>query len=136
MRPDVPLTAEQRLTLQRLQDYDLSPVRERLMRDGQVPSHLVDEAMLEFRRYVGLHYLVPCPRLMFSDHVDHVWHTFLLFSRLYADFCQLVLGHFFHHDPIMGPDPDRASKLAEFRGAYEQLFGPVGHLWHRGVGCG
>src|SRR5690348_12138338 len=53
VRPEVMLTAAQRRTLQVLQDFDLSPVRERLLRDAVMPSGWVDEAILEFRRYLG-----------------------------------------------------------------------------------
>ncbi|GAA3634468.1 hypothetical protein GCM10022420_004140 [Streptomyces iranensis] len=34
-----------------------------------------------------------------SKAVDIGWHTFLLHTRDYADFCQRVAGHFIHHVP-------------------------------------
>ncbi|WP_427923853.1 glycine-rich domain-containing protein [Streptomyces sp. cg40] len=34
-----------------------------------------------------------------SDHVDIGWHTFILYTRDYAEFCQRVAGRFIHHDP-------------------------------------
>jgi hypothetical protein len=136
VRPEVPLRDQELRTLQLLQDYDLTPIRARLMRDGHMPSDWVDEAMLEFRRYLGLHFLVPCPRLMFSDHVDHVWHTCLLFSRLYADFCQQTLGYFFHHEPATGTDPERDAKFVEFAHTYERIYGKLSHLWRKGAACG
>lgn len=34
--------------------------------------------------------------------IDDMWHTFLLFTRDYHEFCKSKLGgHFFHHDPIV-----------------------------------
>lgn len=30
---------------------------------------------------------------------DEMWHTFVLFTKDYADFCEKYLGHFCHHEP-------------------------------------
>lgn len=35
------------------------------------------------------------------EEIDNMWHTFLLFTKNYQDFCnQYLKGHFFHHDPL------------------------------------
>jgi hypothetical protein len=39
-----------------------------------------------------------------SDLVDIGWHTFLLHTREYADFCQRIAGRFIHHQPEPPPD--------------------------------
>ena len=51
IRPEVPLTDAQWTALQRLQDYDLSPVRARLMKQGALPVDSLDDAIFEFRRF-------------------------------------------------------------------------------------
>ncbi|GIJ79239.1 hypothetical protein SAMN05443287_11083 [Micromonospora phaseoli] len=47
-----------------------------------------------------------------SDLVDIGWHTFILHTREYADFCQRIAGWFIHHqpeptseEPPSGPEP-------------------------------
>lgn len=35
-----------------------------------------------------------------SPTVDVGWHTFILYTRHYADFCEKVAGHFIHHNPL------------------------------------
>src|SRR5690242_11542405 len=85
VRHDVRLSAAQWRTLRVLEEYDLTPVRERLLREGAMPAAWVDEALYEFRRYLGLRALVPYPVMMLSRPIDAAWHTCLLFSRLYAD---------------------------------------------------
>lgn len=35
-----------------------------------------------------------------SDNVDIGWHTFVLHTRDYADFCHQVAGRFIHHVPL------------------------------------
>jgi hypothetical protein len=132
VRPDVSLSGAQRRTLQALQAYDLTPVRERLLRDGVMPAAWVDEALYEFRRYLSLRALEPRPVMMLSRPIDTVWHTCLLFSRLYADLCVQAFGVFVHHDPTLEADPDRAARWREFVTAYERYYGAPGRLWQMG----
>lgn len=37
-----------------------------------------------------------------SKDVDQMWHTFLLFTRDYAEFCKESFGKFIHHSPQAG----------------------------------
>jgi hypothetical protein len=130
IRPEVSLTEDQLRALRTLEEYDLTPVRNRLMNDGGMPPGWVDEALLEFRRFLGLQVIAPSPRIMFSRHIDHVWHTCLLFSRLYADYCQQTFGFFFHHDPTTGPRPDPEPQFREFERLYESVYGDMNRLWY------
>src|SRR3954463_13400075 len=137
IRPQVALSTDQRRRLCVLEAYDLSAVRHRLLAESLLPQALVDEAILEFRRFLALNVILERPVGMISQQVDHVWHTCLLFSRLYADLCQQVFGHFVHHEPT-GPTADDTAHAAPldapdevqtFEAAYRQVFGPLGHLW-------
>jgi hypothetical protein len=38
--------------------------------------------------------------------IDHMWHTFLLFTKDYHDFCMKFFGEFFHHQPLSEEDKD------------------------------
>lgn len=33
------------------------------------------------------------------DHLDKLWHTFILHSRLYTEFCMERYGRYMHHNP-------------------------------------
>ena len=132
VRPEIELSAAQRQTLQALQDYDLAPIRERLVKEGAMPSTWVDEAVLEFRRYLALRTLFPGTSLqMFSRQIDAVWHTCLLFSRKYAEWCNLAFGQFVHHEPATAPmtPPEAEYEWQAFADAYERAFGPLPRLW-------
>ena len=129
VRPDVPLTDAQWTALQRLQDYDLAPVRVRLLNQSVLPAERVDDAIFEFRRFLGLA-IVGCQhRLqMVNAAVDAVWHTSLLFSRLYADLCEQTVGQFIHHEPLMGEAADTRRVLdgrREFEQAYRRAYGEL-----------
>jgi hypothetical protein len=142
VNPDVALDERQLRTLQVLESFDLTPVRQRLLRDTIMPSGWVDEAILEFRRYLGLRVICPGPIDMFSKPVDNVWHTCLLHSRLYAALCESAFGQFVHHEPAgghgPGPEdaatpsrPDAGTRWRLFEDAYTRMYGPVGRLWRR-----
>ena len=125
VRPDVPLTDAQWTALQRLQDYDFAPVRARLLKTGVLPAERVDDAIFEFRRYLGLAIVGYDRRLsVYSAAVDEVWHTSLLFTRLYADLCEQTVGHFVHHEPLMGGGEDEA-RLREGERMFEQAYSRV-----------
>ncbi|HLH22212.1 MAG TPA: hypothetical protein VK066_06800 [Chloroflexota bacterium] len=132
-RPAVPLTGAQWRTLEVLEDYDLRPVRERLRGEGAMPAAWLDEAIWEFRRYLGLRLVAGGRVPMLSQPVDAVWHACLLFSRLYADLCEHAFGEFVHHEPATEPDPDPAGSWRRFADAYVRLYGESpGRLWRLG----
>jgi hypothetical protein len=125
IRPDLPLTDEQRTALQRLEGYDLAPVRARLLKMGAPPAERVDDAIFEFRRFLGLAIVGYDRRLaVYSAVVDEVWHTCLLFTRLYVDLCAQTVGHFVHHEPLMGEGEDEA-RLREGEHLFEQAYSRV-----------
>ncbi|MEM8667426.1 MAG: hypothetical protein AAGG48_07925 [Planctomycetota bacterium] len=82
-----------------VEKYDMSIVTSRIRNRELVPSELVEESVLEFRRMMAICALgysgfqVPCPE------VDEVWHAFILFTREYEEFCSCAVGRFIHHAP-------------------------------------
>ncbi|HEY7065094.1 MAG TPA: hypothetical protein VII06_26700 [Chloroflexota bacterium] len=129
VRPDVPLTDAELTALQRLEDYDLAPVRARLLNRGVLPAERIDDAIFEFRRFLGLAVVGYDRRLaVVGVAVDEVWHTCLLFTRLYADLCDQTVGHFVHHEPLMGETEDYARLLEGermFERAYSRVYGEM-----------
>lgn len=46
-----------------------------------------------------------------SQIVDELWHEFILFTRLYQQFCQRALGSYLHHTPAEAmPTPNTATE--------------------------
>lgn len=129
VRAGVALSASQLRALTILDRYDLSPVRDRLLRTEFLTPALVDLMIFEFRRYLGLRLVQGRSVPMLSRAVDEVWHTTLLFTRLYADLCQNVFGDFVHHDPATEAWPDVDERWRDFSASYHRLYGPLGILW-------
>ncbi len=62
-----------------------------------------------------------------SDAIDSVWHTFLLFTRDYDDFCRSYVGRFVHHEPFETPNPGAYVATRRFA---EAVFGLLDEtLW-------
>ncbi|MFC9250974.1 glycine-rich domain-containing protein [Amycolatopsis thailandensis] len=61
----------------------------------ELATRIVDQA-LAFLRASGEYHRAP---LGPSELVDIGWHTFILYTREYADFCNNVVGKFIHHVP-------------------------------------
>ena len=129
LRADAILSYGERRGVEELAAFDFTLVRSRLVQQGLLPEEWADMAILEFRRYLALRLLSAGPVMMLSAVVDEVWHASILFTRLYADLCQRVFGHFLHHDPEMQPIGDSSAEWRVFEERYTALFGPPGALW-------
>jgi hypothetical protein len=136
IRLDYVLKAEELSALKVLAEFDLSRIGERLVADAAMPSSWVAEAILEFRRYLGLHIVSDQPFPMFSRYVDEVWHRCLLYSRLYAELCSEVFGGFLHHEPALDGYGQGGDEWTRFRTSYEELYGPLGRFWLMGRSTG
>lgn len=118
----VKLTAETASRLRALDGYDLSVVINRMKRKQLLPECLTEDAVYEFKRLMSLCVLghrgiiVPC------DEVDEVWHTFMLFTREYTNFCRTIAGGFIHHSPPESILPSSTGK-EDFLALYSRYFG-------------
>lgn len=129
LRVDATLGPDKLKVLSLIENWDLEPIRRRLLAKGTTSEYRVDEVIFEFRRYLGLRAVFPEPITLLSDDVDEIWHACLIFTRMYADLCQSVFGTFLHHDPSTAPDPDPAATWREFEDAYQTLYGQPGPVW-------
>lgn len=60
--------------------------------------------------------------------VDRMWHTFLLFTADYAEFCHQYFGRFLHHCPVSEENPpptdeDKRVFISDLVVAINQEFG-------------
>jgi hypothetical protein len=85
-----------------IMQYPMADIIKRCQKDFKYN----DEDMLileqELKRYLILcalkKYRDPSVN-MYSRDVDNLWHSFLLFTKEYARFCDKNVGHFIHHTP-------------------------------------
>lgn len=117
--------------LQRIEAASFPYVREKLVNDGKYDAAELDIIEVEFKRFLGLVALGIKPLGMISREVDDFWHQFILFTRLYAKFCDEVMGFFVHHMPRTSYTPIARNGSRSFIEAYEKHFGTLPDLWDR-----
>ena len=113
---------------------DLESAKQRMLVDH--PSYSVDELSemeREVKRFLSLALFEPKPghRIVVSEKIDTLWHYFILHTREYRAFCDMVYGSYLNHVPILphqkaelGPDYQKTREL------YQTYFGaPPTHLW-------
>lgn len=147
-RDGVEPTMAERRALQTIETFRFDLVVRRYRRDSGVDQLTGERNMRELARYLALGATAPpdrrYPMLSGPDGLDGVWHTFLMFTELYADFCG-QLGRFVHHVPEdqdgpaanaveAGEEVLSSEEYVEFLRRYRQLFGEPAplDLWPRG----
>ncbi|MGC7102740.1 glycine-rich domain-containing protein [Amycolatopsis lurida] len=84
----------------------------RIVADERLPPGLAERIVDQ-----ALAFLAACARntgapLAPSELVDLGWHTFILHTRDYADFCDRIAGRFLHHVPAEVSDPEASGESA------------------------
>jgi hypothetical protein len=147
-RPGIQLNLEPNLTyasipivVQKAESFDMERVLQRYMKECRLSRTVAESHERELKRYLVLSAVFVEPMGMRGD-VDALWHTFILFTRRYFEFCHLVAGDgvFIHHEPDRlddSPPPASVAAIrvptdyARFWVAYERVFGtvPPAHAW-------
>lgn len=117
--------------------YDMSAVMERYAEETRLPEDALDEHEREIKRFLALCAINP-GRYGMRGPLDELWHTFILFTSSYAEFCRELGGGFIHHLPARPEErakrePGEQTGYTLFLDDYEAIFGepaPV-HLWPR-----
>lgn len=117
--------------------YQNDEVVARFCADHGYSKEQGNEIFLETKRWLWLCALHsaeghPGYELTMSEEmmvIDEMWHTFLLFTYDYADFCTRYLGRFVHHQPTptsvkqtMTPE----KRLQILKGNYEYIYDHLG----------
>ena len=85
---------------------------------------------------------VETPRMPLASQaqvIDLMWHTFLLFSKDYSEFCDRNFGFFIHHFPlsradkeqlaqeqVTDPEEFKEKRLAQLKPVYEYIYDILG----------
>lgn len=71
----------------------------RIISDESVERELAERIMDQAIGFLRLCALEPDAGYAPSKLVDIGWHTFLMYTRAYAQFCDELCGRFIHHEP-------------------------------------
>ena len=91
---------KKQINIQEALDYPIPEVIQRFMSDYDIGYDSAKLYERELKRYLILSAKnYPAELEMFSPEVDALWHTFIIFTKEYENYCNRVLGCFVHHYP-------------------------------------
>lgn len=136
-------TDQSRRLFDKISQFDFTKVVARFAKDCNVSPESAEETLLELKRWFTLCALHPEKTYATGGQVDAMWHTFILFTKDYARFCQDIAGAFIHHTPESGSGGDVEEQIASaekmrdklrlMEADYLKYFGapPPSHIWPR-----
>jgi hypothetical protein len=111
--------------IERAMAFDMREVLQRYVIDTGVSKETARAHEREIKRFLLVCALNNTGKpIGMAGPIDELWHTFILFTREYADFCDKVAGRFLHHAPAVPGDGRRKLQpgYARFRDLYAELF--------------
>jgi len=100
----------------------------------------LDQVEAAYKRYLFLAFKHEGQPIVPLADVDKFWHQHILDTRKYANDCQRIFGHFFHHYPYFGMlgekdavEFEKAKKVT--RQLYEQEFGESYNFFGEDMKC-
>lgn len=99
------------LKLRRLLSYKNPEVVARFCKENAIPKKEAEIVFKDMLRFLWLSWLahswknkpsIPKVQVGMGDSffvVDEMWHTFVLYTKEYAEFSERYFGYFMHHDP-------------------------------------
>lgn len=109
--------------LEDIRNYDAWFLEERLRRDGLIADSEIGTAIDRFKDFIFLNAIGYSKLNMPIKEIDIVWHTFLLFTSEYADFCDRYVGRFVHHVPATSRNNGHSIVEQDLVEIYEKVFG-------------
>lgn len=119
--------------LRQIDTFDYGPVKRKVARDHALPPAKLDEGIENLKRYYAVALLDPLNLHAVSKGVDPFWHSHILFTSEYHNFCSGIFGQFIHHEPLDpedGPKVAFVAKLYDYTlGVYSKMFKSVDSAW-------
>ena len=107
---------------------------ERLRHDGLIADSEIGTAIDRFKGFIFLNAVGYSRLSMPIKEIDIVWHTFLLFTAEYADFCDRYVGRFVHHVHVTsrnsGYSRDEQDLIEIYKRSLAKILRPPICVWH------
>jgi hypothetical protein len=88
--------------------YRNPDVVDRYLRDfggRQSEAGVIFSEMLKWLYLIDRAGSTPCIMTADFGRIDHMWHTFILFTQDYVNFCRDHFGRYIHHQPVTNRGP-------------------------------
>jgi hypothetical protein len=109
--------------LEAIRNYDAWFLEERLRHDALIADSEICTAIDRFKNFMFLNAIGYSRLNVPIMEIDIVWHTFLLFTAEYADFCDRYIGRFVHHVPVTSRSSGYSMDKQDLIEIYEKIFG-------------
>lgn len=122
---------DQKTAIQNIMNYPMAHIIKRCQKDYKYSDQDMIILEKELKRFLALSLIQDDTHAgngMYSSDVDNLWHTFILFTKEYAHFCNTYFNRFIHHIPELekASTPEQMEKAYQdfqaFIKKYEQLF--------------
>ncbi len=110
--------------------YENADIIEKFCREYDVEPELAKEYFIEVKKFLYL-----CSntkeKLAPSAEIDKIWHTFMLFTKDYEQYCMHFLGKFIDHIQVKNDtSPPKENYLLNTITNYESVFGELNNkIW-------
>lgn len=111
--------------------YENVDIIEKFCSEQEVQQELAKEYFIEVKKFLYL-CANTTDRLAPSAEIDKIWHTFILFTKDYRQYCMHFLGKFIDHVPEVKKDTSEPKEncLLNTITNYENVFGELNNeVW-------
>ncbi|MDO8508879.1 MAG: hypothetical protein Q7S27_04310 [Nanoarchaeota archaeon] len=118
-------------------NFPIPRIIERYKHKNKLSEEEARRHEMEMKKYLAIRAIHPTEKFPLSHGpVDELWHTFLIFTNEYAEFCRVVANGFIHHNPgPPNPTEEQIDKAQQdyntFTKIYAEKFGenPPSNIW-------
>lgn len=133
----------QRRKLEYIENLDLSRPKARMCAEHSLIPEDAERVEQELKRFFLLLVLEEGKPQVISEKIDALWHTFILETKIYRQFCEVVFnGELEHYPSLPAEVAGLLPGLQKTKETYQDYFGtlPPADLWsEQGLlcwGCG
>lgn len=112
-------------------DFPMENVLKRYQKETGLSPDVVHEHERELKRFLAIAAIYPEESIGMKGLIDELWHTFIIFTKDYENFCHQVAGRFIHHVPLVSEEDGRqgSSGYKRMMELYRFHFGEPAAVW-------
>jgi hypothetical protein len=85
--------------IRRAMRFPIDPVLSRYVKYYGISPEEATRHEAEMKRYLILCAINEGKFYAIQPPIDNLWHTFIIFTKLYTEFCDFIAGRYIHHTP-------------------------------------
>lgn len=127
------LTDFHKKKIELIDNFDYSNVVWKVRQESSLSKDYIMQGINNLKRYYVVALLDPLNEHAVSDLVDPFWHTHILFTKEYVNFCNEIFQGYIHHTPLNQSHHAEVKKVENLYGytidTYNKIFHTVDQNW-------